>query len=216
MRRCLLPMSALLVLMVLLGACAKGVPTPSPKEVVTETPTTIETPTVVSEPEEPLSLLVLEPQDETVVNTSRITVSGTTRSDAVVSINGAITYVDSQGSFTGEVNLDIGPNAIEVVTSDFYENEESVILTVIYAAALPLTVTEPLNESVVASQSVVVKGVTNADAVVSVNDDMVSVDVSGGFSAPVSLEEGPNFIEVVASDFDGNSSTVTIVVIYIP
>ena len=167
-------------------------------------------------PSPTLSLEILEPQDEAIVNVSRIAVSGKTEADAVVSINGIIADVDYQGMFTAEVNLDAGPNVIEVVASDFYGNEQSVVLAVVYAAALPLTVTEPLNESVVTSQPLMVRGVTNTDAVVSVNGKIVSVDASGSFNESVTLDVGPNFIEVLASDFDGNSATVTITVIYSP
>ena len=95
-------------------------------------------------------------------------------------------------------------------------DEKSAVLAVVYVAALPLTVTEPLNESIVRSQSVMVRGVTNTDAVVSVNGKIVSVDTSGSFSESVSLDVGPNFIEVLANDFYGNSATVTITVIYSP
>jgi len=165
---------------------------------------------------EALSLAITGPADEAIVSASRITVSGETLADAVISINGAIAEVDYQGIFTGEVNLDAGPNVIEVVVSDFYGNEKSAILTVIYTEALPLTVTEPKNDSVVTSQTVTVRGATNADAVVSVNGEIVSVDASGGFSKPVTLELGPNLIEVLASDFYGNSATLTITVIYSP
>lgn len=182
----------------------------SPATTSTQTP--VSTPTVTEE----FSLEIMEPADEVVVDVSRITVSGKTLADAVVSINGAIADVDYQGTFTGEVNLDAGPNVIEVVASDFYGNEKSAILTVIYTAALPLTVSEPINDSVVTSQIVTVKGVTNADAVVSVNGKIILVDASGNFSEAVTLELGPNLIEVVASDFYGNSATVPITVIYNP
>lgn len=165
---------------------------------------------------EALSLVITGPADEAIVNTSRITISGKTLAEAVVSINGAIVSVDYRGIFTSEVNLDAGPNVIEVVASDFYGNEKSAILTVIYTAALPLTVSEPVNDSMVKSQTVTLKGVTNADAVVSINGKIVSVDASGNFSEAVTLELGPNLIEVVASDFYGNSTTVPITVIYSP
>ena len=178
-------------------------------------PASTETPTSTTTPDE-LVLEITKPADEAVVDVSRITVSGSTLADAVVSINGVIADVDYQGIFTDEVNLDAGPNVIEVVASDFYGNEKSAILTVIYAVALPLTVNEPLNDSVVTSQTVTVRGATNADAVVSVNGEIVSVDESGNFTKPVTLDLGPNLIEVLASDFYGNSATVTITVIYSP
>ena len=195
MKKCLVAVSVLVLLVLLAAGCGSTKsPTPAPT----------------------LSLEILEPQDEAIVNVSRIAVSGKTEADAVVSINGIIADVDYQGMFTAEVNLDAGPNVIEVVASDFYGNEQSVVLAVVYAAALPLTVTEPLNESVVTSQPLMVRGVTNTDAVVSVNGKIVSVDASGSFNESVTLDVGPNFIEVLASDFDGNSATVTITVIYSP
>ena len=195
MKKCLVAVSVLALLVLLAAGCGS-----------TKFPASAPT----------LSLEILEPQDEAIVNVSRIAVSGKTEADAVVSINGIIADVDYQGMFTAEVNLDAGPNVIEVVASDFYGNEQSVVLAVVYAAALPLTVTEPLNESVVTSQPLMVRGVTNTDAVVSVNGKIVSVDASGSFNESVTLDVGPNFIEVLASDFDGNSATVTITVIYSP
>ncbi|MFC2034106.1 hypothetical protein ACFLTT_01695 [Chloroflexota bacterium] len=202
MKKSLVVITALTLSLLLAAGCGGGSPTS------TETPAS-------TTPDE-LVLEITEPADEAVVDVSRIIVSGNTLADTVASINGIIVDVDYQGTFTGEVNLDAGPNVIEVVASDFYGNEKSAILTVIYTAALPLTVSEPLNDSVVTSQTVTVRGVTNADAVVSVNGEIVSVDTSGSFNKPVTLELGPNLIEVLASDFYGNSATLTITVIYSP
>ncbi|MFC1954806.1 hypothetical protein ACFLVZ_03185 [Chloroflexota bacterium] len=202
MKKSLVVITALTLSLLLAAGCGSGSPTS------TETPAS-------TTPDE-LVLEITEPADEAVVDVSRIIVSGNTLADTVVSINGIIVDVAYQGTFTGEVNLDAGPNVIEVVASDFYGNEKSAILTVIYTAALPLTVSEPLNDSVVTSQTVTVRGETNADAVVSVNGEIVSVDASGSFNKPVTLELGPNLIEVLASDFYGNSATLTITVIYSP
>ncbi len=199
---------ALLTLSLLLAvACGDLSPTAS---------TSAQTPTSIPTTNKELFLEIMEPADEVVVDVSRITVSGKTLADAVLSINGVIADVDYQGIFIEEVNLDAGPNIIEIIASDFYGNEESAILTVIYTAALPLTVSEPLNESTVKSQTVTVKGTTNVDAVVSINGKVISVDASGNFNEPVILDLGPNLIEVLASDFYGNSAFVAITVIYSP
>ena len=60
------------------------------------------------------------------------------------------------------------------------------------------------------------RGSTTADAVVSVNGVVVEVDAQGSFEAIVTLEEGPNLIEVVASDLTGAGESIDIVVVYIP
>ena len=79
-----------------------------------------------------------------------------------------------------------------------------------------IEITEPEDESVVSTETVAVRGSTAADAVVSVNGAVVEVDAYGAFEAIVTLEEGPNLIEVVASDLTGAEESRDIVVVYIP
>jgi len=59
-----------------------------------------------------------------------------------------------------------------------------------------------------------VRGRTAPDAVVSINGQPVEVDGSGNFSGMVSLENGPNSIEVIASDFRGNQQSRVISLVY--
>ena len=82
-------------------------------------------------------------------------------------------------------------------------------------SAIPLTITEPQDETTVYLADLVIKGQTEPDAVVSVNEAVVDVDAEGNFSTTVTLEEGPNPIEVLASDFEGNEGSVTLTVIYV-
>lgn len=79
---------------------------------------------------------------------------------------------------------------------------------------IPLTVTEPQDEATVYAADLLVKGHTEVDAVVSVEGVSVEVDADGNFSTVVTLEEGPNLIEVEASDFEGNEGSVVLTVIY--
>ena len=79
-----------------------------------------------------------------------------------------------------------------------------------------LQVTEPQDESIVTSSVIPVGGTTSPDAVVSVNGEVVEVDERGNFTTMVTLEEGPNIIEVIASDFEGNKESTILAVIYIP
>lgn len=80
---------------------------------------------------------------------------------------------------------------------------------------LYLKVTEPQDESIVNTSVVMVRGETTADAVVTVNGTIAEVDADGRFSATVSLEEGPNVIEVFASDFEGREASEFLSVIYV-
>lgn len=108
-------------------------PAPSPTN-PSAVPTRLSSPkpTDTLPPVRPLVLQVEEPADESIVNTSSITVRGTTTPGAVVSVNGALASVDSKGAFQLTITLDEGPNIIEVVASDDAGNEADSILSVIY------------------------------------------------------------------------------------
>jgi len=82
-------------------------------------------------------------------------------------------------------------------------------------SGLELVVTTPQDESTVYTFETEVAGVTEPDAVVSVNGILVEVDATGNFSTLVGLDEGPNLIEVVASDYEGNQASEILTVIYV-
>jgi len=80
----------------------------------------------------------------------------------------------------------------------------------------PLQIIEPQDSSVVKTQTVRVRGTTLPDADVRVNEQFVIVDTAGAFTVMVSLETGPNSIEVTATDTAGNEEFRLITVIYLP
>jgi hypothetical protein len=51
---------------------------------------------------------------------------------------------------------------------------------------------------------ITLKGQAPADAVVTVNDEIILVSQDQTFETQVKLDEGPNLIEIVASDVNGN------------
>ncbi|MEK7874165.1 MAG: hypothetical protein AAB502_09960, partial [Chloroflexota bacterium] len=75
---------------------------------------------------------------------------------------------------------------------------------------MKLAVSQPDNESVVSASTVTVKGATSPDAVVSINGAVATIAADGAFSQDVSLQPGPNRIEVLASTFDGQSKSQVI------
>lgn len=72
------------------------------------------------------------------------------------------------------------------------------------------------NESVVQGSTVLVKGQTAPDAVVSVNGVVVPVAADGSFQAELALKPGPNQIEVVASDISGDQVSIVLAVVSVP
>ncbi len=103
-------------------------PTPTPVTVAGE-------PTTTASPNQAISLTLSSPADEALVNASKVTVSGQTTANAVVTIlaeNGQqIISADASGDFSAEVSLVAGYNVIRVVASDKDGNmvEQSVTIT---------------------------------------------------------------------------------------
>ena len=82
--------------------------------------------------------------------------------------------------------------------------------------SLFLEILEPADETVVTDSTLVVVGRTTPDAVVSVAEQTVDVNAEGDFVALVTLDSGPNVIEVAASDLSGTQETSLLAVIYLP
>jgi hypothetical protein len=68
----------------------------------------------------------------------------------------------------------------------------------------------------VSSDTVKVEGEAPPDTVITINDDILVAGSDGKFESDVLLEEGPNVIEIVASDYEGNEVSFEITVTYQP
>ncbi len=95
-------------------------------------PTTVATPTPILVTPEAFFLRVTAPQNESVVTTAVIQLTGETAVDAVVTVNGQIAEVDATGRFQVTLTLAEGPSTIEVVASDFSGNQAQELRTVIF------------------------------------------------------------------------------------
>ncbi|MEO5887732.1 MAG: hypothetical protein ABIQ77_08720 [Anaerolineales bacterium] len=103
-----------------------------PEEVIS-TPNIQATPTVMSaNTSGTLWLQVLSPQDEAIVNSPQLEVSGSAPAGAVISVNDEILIVGNDQQFKTTVSLDEGPNLIEIIASDDHGNETSLLRTVTY------------------------------------------------------------------------------------
>ncbi|MDD5093676.1 MAG: hypothetical protein PHV74_04745 [Dehalococcoidia bacterium] len=88
------------------------------------------------EPEIPeLYLEVISPANESVLRTSEVQVTGSTIPTAIVSVNGILTSVNSDGKFIATTTLDAGANFIEIVASDLEGKEMGEVLTVVYLSS---------------------------------------------------------------------------------
>lgn len=74
----------------------------------------------------------------------------------------------------------------------------------------------PQDGEVVNTPSIRLRGFAPPESVITINDEIFLVGPEGEFEIPFTLEEGPNVIEIVASDLLGNEESIVLVVTYQP
>ncbi len=84
------------------------------------------------------------------------------------------------------------------------------------SGTLWLQVISPQDEAVVNTPQVDIIGSAPAGAVVSVNDDILLVGDDQQFKTTVSLDEGPNLLEIIASGDNGNEISLLLTITYEP
>ena len=82
--------------------------------------------------------------------------------------------------------------------------------------SLSIQIYSPQDGELFNSADIQVTGKAPPETVISLNDQIVLVPASGIFSIPVSLEEGPNILELVASDSTGAEMDIILTVVYEP
>jgi hypothetical protein len=84
------------------------------------------------------------------------------------------------------------------------------------AATFQVTLDEPRDGETTNTSPLLVKGVTTPNAVVSVNDVVGVANGEGRFDLMVPLQTGPNVLEVIASQPNGQQAFVIVTVMYQP
>ena len=124
----------------------------------------------------------------------------------------------SLDTFSEEIgDLEKGDNNVYILakSKDNKNKKETIVYKVFYKSEKPkLDISEPSDNSNTNNQEVKVKGKTDKETYVRVNDLPVVVDVNGSFETTTRLKEGDNQITVTATDIAGNIETKTLKIIY--
>lgn len=160
-------------------------------------------------------LQVYAPDNGATVPGNSVAVYGQTTPGSRITVSGVDTEVDAQGGFRTVVALEPDENVV-VVTARNDNGEMKRVSRQVTSLALPflLLITEPENESIVSTPALPLSGRTGPNAIVSLNGRSVPVDRFGYFSSTVRLDEGPNVIDVVATNDDGHTLSTVLAVIY--
>lgn len=84
------------------------------------------------------------------------------------------------------------------------------------SGTLSLRILSPLDGAVVNTSIIEIVGEAPVGSVISIGDDILIVGADGMFKHIVSLQEGPNVIEILASDEGGNEAYLLLGIFYEP
>jgi len=104
----------------------------------------------------------------------------------------------------------------DVIPTTIIQPTPTVASAPVTSGSLWLQVLSPQDEAVINIPQVDVIGSAPAGTVVSINDEILIVSDDQQFKITVSLDEGPNLIEIVASDENGNEMSLLLTVTYEP
>lgn len=155
-------------------------------------------------------------------NSAKIIISGSVLNfdSLVFYLNKAnIKEVDSPPDiFNEEIgDLEKGENSIYVLARSKDSKNEKTTITykVFYKSEKPkLEISEPSDNSTISIQEIKVKGTTDKETYIHINDMPVVVDANGNFETTVRLKDGDNQITAKAQDIAGNEEIKTIKVTY--
>ncbi|KKQ24024.1 MAG: Polymorphic outer membrane protein [Candidatus Roizmanbacteria bacterium GW2011_GWC2_37_13] len=124
----------------------------------------------------------------------------------------------SSDNFSEEIgDLEKGSNKvyIKASSSDNKSKKTTNTYSVLFKEEKPkLDITQPKDKETISQSEILLKGLTDKEVFIRVNDLPVVVDAVGNFQTNIRLKEGENLIEIVASDIAGNIETKNLNVIY--
>ena len=155
-------------------------------------------------------------------NSAKIIVSG-----SVLNFDSLVFYlnkvkvkeVDSPSDiFNEEIgDLEKGENSIYILakSKDSKTEKSTITYKVFYKSEKPkLEISEPSDNSTTSNQEIKVKGSTDKETYIHINEMPVVVDANGNFEIAIRLKDGDNQIIAKAQDIAGNEETKTIKVTY--
>ncbi len=150
---------------------------------------------------------ISNPANGTTIGNPDPYVNGIAEFGSSLTINGKIVPVAKGGSFNTSLHLIEGLNTITALDRDLVGNQgvSTVVVTLDTTAPL-ITVTEPQDNKRVKNNELTIRGVTERDALLTVNGNAVTL-TGILFQTTIKLQEGVNTIVLQASDSVGNTNT---------
>lgn len=160
----------------------------------------------------PPEITLNSPQDNALVNTKSIKVSGTVVDDTSVNeflINGEPFVLSETGNFEKNITLAEGENTITFKATDIFMNEKVLSIKVFCDTVPPSFAFEVPSETT--QSKITIKGTTEKDAKVFFRDVQLK-NRNGNFQIEVDLQEGKNYFFFSFEDPAGNKSRTTVAI----
>ena len=155
-------------------------------------------------------------------NSAKIIISGSTLNFDILDFylnEKKVKEIESSSDiFSEEIgDLEKGDNSIYIRarSEDNRTIKKTIIYKVFYKNEKPkLEITEPSDNFSTSNQEIKIKGSTDKETYVHINDLPVVVDANGNFETSIRLKDGDNQITATAQDIAGNTETKTLKVTY--
>lgn len=155
-------------------------------------------------------------------NSAKIMITGSVLNfdtlDFYINENKVKEVVISSDTFSQEIgDLEKGENNVYIKarSNDTKKSKTSIVYKVLFKSDLPkLEISEPTDNFVTNNQEIRVKGNTEKETYIHVNDLPVVVDASGNFETTIRLKDGDNQVVITAQDIAGNTETKSLKVTY--
>lgn len=159
----------------------------------------------------------------TATNSARIVISGSVTNLSMLQfyLNGEKVKeisISTSDAFSEEIgDLIKGTNTVYLKGSlkDSKNTKQTREFIVLFKPDKPkLQINEPADKSKTGKSEIQIKGSTDKETFIKINDLPVVVDAQGNFTATVQLKIGDNSFTITASDLAGNSEVKTLTVTY--
>lgn len=126
--------------------------------------------------------------------------------------------ISASDNFSEEIgDLVNGSNEvyIKASTKDGKNSKKTAVFQIFYNNQKPkLEISEPGDNSKTSKQDLLIKGTTDKEVFIKINDIPIVVDANGNWETNIKLKDGDNLIAITASDLAGNTESKTITVNY--
>jgi len=126
--------------------------------------------------------------------------------------------ISASDNFSEEIgDLVSGNNEvyIKASTKDGKNSKKTEVFQVFYNNEKPkLEISEPADNSKTSKPDILIKGMTDKEVFIKINDLPVVVNANGNWETNIKLKDGDNLIAITASDLAGNTESKTITVNY--